>query len=282
MSIFNQDIEQAARTEIIRPGTRFWNEWLGDVVGPSRLSHGIDVAIRDNILCLSKNGINMILTGGVNLDQYLCDIQGIDCEGFIKITGQNGVFEMPSDHFLFKAVSTIAVRDIDVFRGAILDSHFLNIFRVNKISDSDLSEVQIIHCDDLLDRFENCKFGNQTKIYYTCEYEQMDRYFRICPEACIFVQDVLNTMKNFNAWNQDCDETTIERETFWAYPFKWAFTHNISNMFGVTNDVDKVIILVKQCDEILVKIICDSYFNTRTTDSSAITRDNFKVLWTTR
>lgn len=280
MSIFHQDIQQAVQDSSIQPGSPFWVEWLNSVIGSSRLSRGVDISVQDGILHLSDRDINMVLTGGISLDRYLWDIKGINCGGFIKISGKDGKFVMPTDQFQLTA-NTIAVRGIDDFCGATFDTVFLNIKNVGKISNSDLSSAQIIHCDEISDKFENCLFGDRSKIYYNCDYERFDEYSRICPDACTFVKDVLNDIKlirNTRLYLEDAVE--LKRGNIVAHKFKRAFSYNLLNLFGVTTDIDEMIINIIQDENVIAKIYCESYFDTRSTDPQSVTLDNFNILWT--
>lgn len=280
MSIFHQDIQQAVQDSSIQPGSPFWVEWLNNVVGSDRLSRGVDISIQDGILHLSDRELNMVLTGGINLDRYLWDIRGINCGGFIKISGKDGKFEMPTNQFQLTA-NTIAVRGIDDFCGATFDTVFLNIKNVGKISNSDLSSAQIIHCDEISDKFENCLFGDQSIIYYNCDCERFDEYSRICPDACTFVKDVLNDIKlirNTRLYLEDVVE--LKRGVLIAHKFKHAFSYNLLNLFGVTTDIDEMVINIIRDGDTIAKIYCESYFNTRSTDPQSVTLDNFNILWT--
>lgn len=280
MSIFHQDIQQAVQDSSIQPGSPFWVEWLNNVVGSNRLSRGVDISIQDGILHLSDRDLNMVLTCGINLDRYLWDIRGINCGGFIKISGKDGKFEMPTNQFQLTA-NTIAVRDIDDFCGATFDTVFLNIKNVGKISNSDLSSTQIIHCDEISDKFENCSFGDQSIIYYNCDCERFDEYSRICPDACTFVKDVLNDIKlirNTRLYLEDVVE--LKRGVLIAHKFKHAFSYNLLNLFGVTTDIDEMVINIIRDGDTIAKIYCESYFNTRSTDPQSVTLDNFNILWT--
>lgn len=281
MSIFHQDIQQAVQDSSIQPGSPFWNEWLNDVIGSSRLSRGVfDISIRDGILHLSDRDINMILIGGINLDRYLCDIKGINCSGSIKIGGKDGKFEIPTDQFQLTA-NTIAVRDINDFCGAIFDTILLDVKNVRKISNSDLSSAQVIRCDEILSKFENCLFGDRNIIYYNCDCERFDEYSRICPEACTFVKDVLNDIKlirNTRLYLEDIVE--LKRGVLIAHKFKHAFSYNLLNLFGVTTDIDEMVINIIRDGDTIAKIYCESYFDTRSTDPQSVTLDNFNILWT--
>ena len=281
MSIFHQDIQQAVQDSSIQPGSPFWNEWLNNAIGSGRLSCGVfDISIRDGILHLSDRDINLVLTGGINLDRYLWDIKGINCGGFIKISGKDGKFEIPTDQFQLTA-NTIAVRGIDNFCSAAFNTVFLNIKNTGKISNSDLSGAQVIRCDEISSKFENCLFGDRNIIYYNCDCERFDEYSRICPDACTFVKDVLNDIKlirNTRLYIEDI--VKLKQGTIISHKFKHAFSYNLLNIFGVTTDIDEMIINIIQDGDIIAKIYCESYFDTRSTDPQSVTLDNFNILWT--
>lgn len=280
MSIFHQDIQQAVQDSSIQPGSPFWVEWLNNVVGSNRLSRGVDISIRDGILHLSDRDINMVLIGGINLDRYLLDIKGINCGGSIKIDSKDGKFEIPTNQFQLTA-HTIVVRGINDFCGAAFDTMFLNVKNIGKISNSDLSGTQIIYCDEISCKFENCLFGDRSKIYHNCDCGRFDEYSRICPDACTFVKDVLNDIKlirNTRLYLEDTVE--LKQGTLIAHKFKRAFSYNLLNLFGVTTDIDEMIINIIQDGNIIARIYCESYFDTRSTDPQSVTLDNFNILWT--
>lgn len=165
MSIFAQDIENAAYQGLVQPGTPFWDEWV--IPNTTRFydTDTFDLCIQDDFLKISENGY-VELRGRINIKQYLPHIKGIDSVNRIACTGINHVFDTYPDQFTLRSESQIAISRVDCIKNLIIQAKNVQLSYVNSIFDSDLSGINVLVSDTFTD-FRNCQFGESNQIYFT-------------------------------------------------------------------------------------------------------------------
>lgn len=273
MSIFEQTDQSISRTVALQPGSLFWDQWAHRYIVSSSYTQDVEPFIKDNTLTILQPWAYAKLAGKIDLEKYLDGISGLYMAGQILVIGDNGKFESPESPFDLGSATTININDIDCIRNIVLDVCYLNVSSTKSLVSCDLTRVRAIHCIGIATHFDNCAFGLSNQIYYDCPIDGIVNFTPSGSPARKFFQHIISHVYSSTRGHLTSD--SHQQDYFW---FDGASQYSISEIFGITNDINTLTINFRNENMVDIKVICIPRAGRfENVDGDVISRDGFKI-----
>lgn len=273
MSIFEQTDQSISRTVALQPGSLFWDQWVHRYIVSSSHTQDVEPFISDNTLTILQSWAYAKLAGKIDLEKYLDGISGLYMAGQILVIGDNGKFESPESPFDLGSATTININDIDCIKNIVPDACYLNLSSTKSLVSCDLTRVRAIHCVGIATHFDNCTFGLSNQIYYDCPIDGIVNFTPSGSPARKFFQHIISHV--YSSTRGHLTNDSYQQDYFW---FDGASQYSISEIFGITDDINTLIINFRNENMVDIKVFCipraGRFVNV---DGDVISRDGFKI-----
>ena len=273
MSIFEQTDQSISRAVALQPGSLFWDQWVHRYIVSSSYTQDVEPFISDDTLTILQPWAYAKLAGKIDLEKYLDGISGLYMAGQILVIGDNGKFESPESPFDLGSATTININDIDCIKNIVPDACYLNLSSTKSLVSCDLTRVRAIHCIGIATHFDNCAFGLSNQIYYDCPIDGVVNFTPSGSPARNFFQHIISHVYSSTRGHLTSDPYQLDY--FW---FDGASQYSISEIFGITDDINTLTINFRNENVVDIKVICipraGRFVNV---DGDVISRDGFKI-----
>lgn len=273
MSIFEQTDQSISRAVALQPGSLFWDQWVKRYIVSSSHTQDVEPFISDDTLTILQPWAYAKLAGKIDLEKYLDGISGLYMAGQILVIGDNGKFESPESPFDLGSATTININDIDCIKNIVPDACYLSLSSTKSLVSCDLTRVRAIHCIGIATHFDNCTFGLSNQIYYDCPIDGVVNFTPSGSPARKFFQHIISHVYSSTRCHLTSDPYQLDY--FW---FDGASQYSISEIFGITDDINTLTINFRNENVVDINVICipraGRFVNV---DGDVISRDGFKI-----